>query len=172
MGPVESISIRTPAITDGGPWGEGNDGSGNGGFGNGISIGIEPLTKVEETSRNESGEGRPDRDLVRIYSEESGLIGRAEITFVVPNACGNLPIYFESEGPLYPGVRGTEHSNFDPSSRMLNLRTNEALSDNGVLEVRANADYLPRDRYLLTISDNRAQEVLEEVELVKNVAIE
>ncbi|WP_157745972.1 hypothetical protein [Halorubrum trapanicum] len=166
MGPVKSISVRTPAITDGG-WGEGNDGAGNGGFGNGISIGIDPLINGEETNEDES-----DRDPVRIYSEESGLIGRAKIVFVVPNACGNLPIYFESVGPLYPGVRGTEHSDFDPSSRVLNLRTNESLSDDGLLEIKADTDYLPEDRYLLTIFDLRAEEVLEQVELVKNAAIE
>ncbi|WP_199233651.1 hypothetical protein, partial [Halorubrum sp. SP9] len=168
MAPVESISIKTPAITDGGSWGEGNDGSGNGGFGNGISIGIDPLIDGEE---DESDEDSSNRDLVRIYSEESGLVGRAKITFVVPNACGDLPIYFESEGPLYSGVRGTKHSTFDTGSRVLNLRTNEALSDGGILEIRANTEYLPRDRYLLTISDVRAQEVLEEVELVKNAAV-
>lgn len=166
MAPIEPTSITISPIADGG-WGEGNDDSGNAGSENGISIGIDPLTEPKKTN-----DGGSDDDFVRIYPVESGHRGRAEIVFVVPNACGDLPIYFESDGPFYPGVKGTNHSEFDHDSRVLSLRTSESLSDEGMLVIKSHTDYLPNNRYVLRITDNRERTVLKEVELVKNAAIE
>lgn len=163
---TQSISSDRLFIADGG-WGEGNDGSGDIQNGNGISIGIVPLTKEKEPDPHGL-----DGDFVRIYPVGNGFKSFAKIVIAIQNGCGELPIHFEPNGPLYPGCKGTKHSDFDPDTRHLNIQTDDALRDKGMLTVSAQTDYLHRDRYTLTIIDGRTHGILKEVELIRNTAIE
>ena len=160
----QPVTLGKLPIGDG--WGEGNDGAGSTQAGSGAEVAIIPLTDNK----------KPDpyglqNNLIRIYLVEDELKAFAKVVFRVPNGCGDLSIHFEVDGPFYPGCGQTEHGNFDHDLRRLNIHTDGFESDEGILTVTAQTDYLHRDRYTLTVANGSAEE-LNQVDLVKNTTIE
>lgn len=152
-------------ITDGGGWSEGNEvgaqqeaqGTGN----TQITIGCVPLKQ----NMNKDPVGL-QQGLVQIYASAQGFECHATIVLEVSCDSPELPIYFEPDGPLSPGIKGHSDAVFNPDQRELVLDTTNSSSYEFVLTVTADG-HLHDNSYNVRVINGSNNKKIEEVELIK-----